>query len=104
MFENEDLRNEVMVDNTEEVNFLVIPEDVCDSINEETTTGLNGVLIGAAIAATGIVAYKWGPKVGRKVKQMFNKETNETLEDKQKRLLQELAEVNSKLTSEDVEE
>lgn len=93
--------NEMAVEATEEVNFLVIPEEVYHGEIEETKKELNGVLIGAAVAATGIVAYKYAPKVMNKVKNMFNKETNETLEDRRSRLLKELAEVNSQLTSDD---
>lgn len=99
----EDLGNEVVVNEAEEVNFLVVPEEVTNGEFEETDKGLNGVLLGAAIAATGVVAYKYAPKVLNKVKNMWKKGTEETLEDKQRRLLEELAEVNSQLNSDNEE-
>lgn len=100
MLENEDLRNDMVIE-AEEVNFLVVPEEVYKGEIEENQKDLNGVLIGAAIAATGVVAYKYGPKVVNKVKKIFKKDTKEALEDKQKRLLEELAEVNKQLALED---
>lgn len=101
MFETEDLRNDMVIDNAEEVNILVLPEEVYNSEIKETKSNPSGILIGAAIAATGVVAYKYGPMVLNKVKGMLNKKTNETLEGKQKRLLEELAVVNEQLTSEE---
>lgn len=101
MLENEDLRNDMVIEQADEVNFLVIPEEVYRGEIEEDQKELNGVLIGAVVAATGVVAYKYAPKVLNKVKKMFKNKTNETLEDKQRRLLEELADVNSQLASED---
>lgn len=99
--------NEVInADEAEQVDVMVVvPDEVYNGEFEENEKGLNGVLIGAAIAATGLVAYKYAPKVLNKVKNKLFKGTSETLEERQTRLLAELSEVNAEiLANEDVEE
>lgn len=94
---NEEFRTE---ENNERDMAVNVPE-VNSFETIEETKGTNGVLIGAAIAGIGCLAYAAGPKVYKSIKSKIGKKSKETLEDKQARLLKELHEVNEQISNED---
>ncbi|MGL4451388.1 MAG: hypothetical protein ACRCTZ_09380 [Sarcina sp.] len=94
---NEEFRT---LDNNEG-EMVVIPDEVALDVVTEETNSTNGVLIGAAIAGIGCLAYTMGPKIVKGVKGKLSRKSKETLEDKQARLLKELHEVNEKISNND---
>lgn len=99
------MNEEFITNGTEENNeiFLLIPEEVNNDVVSNNVNNTNGVLIGAAIAGIGCLAYKFGPKIYNSVKDKVVNRSKETLEEKRTRLLKELSEVNDKIVEQDNE-
>lgn len=97
---NEEFVTNGMENNEREI-FVVMPEEVNNDVVYNEGNGTSGVLLGAAIAGIGCLAYAVGPKIYNGIKTKIGNRSKETLEEKRTRLLKELSEVNEQIVNND---